>query len=167
MKTLKPIADAYVQDGANATKNFGTATTLQVKNSLTVGSNRWAYLKFNLANISSVSTADLVLDGVLNNTDSTHVLMQVFDVSTNTWTEAGITWNDKPAASGGVLGSATIVDTNDATYQIDLTSFIRSQILAGNKTVSLLLKNPVATSPAIVLHSKEASEGRPDLIIIN
>ena len=47
---LNPTADPYVQDGStDDNKNFGTATTLQVKDSTTTGYNRQSYLKFNIS----------------------------------------------------------------------------------------------------------------------
>ncbi len=42
--TLAPIADAYVQDGKNAAKNFGTDKTLQVETSAKAGNNLDSYL---------------------------------------------------------------------------------------------------------------------------
>jgi uncharacterized delta-60 repeat protein len=168
-ENLTPTADAYVQDGSTAGTNFGTSKDLLIKSSSTAGTNRWTYLKFSLANISSISAADLVMDGSLNNNNANNISTQVFAVSSNNWTETGITWNNKPAATGNPLGRAIVVDTNDASYQLDLTDFFRAQLLAGNKTVSLVFKNPDNSAPYIDFHSREVGKGNgaPDLIIIN
>src|SRR5689334_18838137 len=47
-------ADSYVRDGSSASGNFGTATTILVKNSGSTNSgfNRWIYLKFDLSAVS-------------------------------------------------------------------------------------------------------------------
>src|SRR6185295_1128249 len=66
-------ADSYVRDGSSASGNFGTATTLLVKNSGSTNSgfNRWIYLRFDLSSVSgSVSTAKLRLFGKVDNTAS-------------------------------------------------------------------------------------------------
>ncbi|HEX3356984.1 MAG TPA: DNRLRE domain-containing protein [Tepidisphaeraceae bacterium] len=165
-ETLKPTADAFVQDGTSANTNFGTAKTLQVKDSISVGSNRQSYLKFSLAGISSVASATLVLDGALNNSDVKNVLMQVFGVTNTTWSETGITWNNKPALNSTETGDATLLNTTENEYVIDVTPFVRAQFVAGNKTVSLAIKNPATSSPAGVFSSREGA-APPNLIIIN
>ena len=46
-QTLNPTADAYVQGGSNANKNYGNATTLQVQTNATAAKNFDSYLKLN------------------------------------------------------------------------------------------------------------------------
>ena len=79
--------------------------------------------------------------------------MQIFGVSNTSWSETGITWNNKPAAGSTVIGSATILNTTENDYTIDITTYVKSQFLAGNTTISLLLKNPSPSSAYIDLHS--------------
>jgi len=53
--TLAPLADAYVRDGGNATKNFGKATTLQVSTATKAGDNYDTYLKFETTAVPASS----------------------------------------------------------------------------------------------------------------
>src|SRR6185369_8480630 len=58
-------ADATVVDGSSANANFGNAMTLAMKQG-PVGSNAWAYLTFDVANLGGgVATATLRLFGRL------------------------------------------------------------------------------------------------------
>jgi hypothetical protein len=44
--TLDPVADAYVQDGTSASKNFGAVTPMLLQTGTKAGQNRDVYLKF-------------------------------------------------------------------------------------------------------------------------
>ena len=48
-----PEADAHVRDGTHADNNFGGNTTMEVKNNTTVGNNRQAYVRVNLADVQA------------------------------------------------------------------------------------------------------------------
>src|SRR5205823_947656 len=98
-----PVADAYVRDGASAALNFGTATDLSTKwdTAVNSGNNRDAYLKFDLSGIATApagATVRLVpfsvgaptVPGVAN------------FVTDDTWTETGITWNNRPGFGGAI-----------------------------------------------------------------
>jgi hypothetical protein len=90
--------DSYVRDGTYANSNFGTSTSLQLKNDISAGYTRQVYLKFDLQNVSRpVTNAKLRLKiasaGVTANTTQ----WAVNQCSNNTWTQTGITWNNKPA----------------------------------------------------------------------
>ncbi len=114
---LTPVADSYVYDDAAAVNsNFGTQTSLVVKKSGT-GFNREAFLRFDVP-----TTAGLFLGGTLKLaclTASTPGVHGVAKVDDNSWTETGITWNNKPAA-GAVLRTWTPVAL--ATSSADVTS---------------------------------------------
>ncbi len=92
--------------------------------------------------------------------------MQVFGVSNTTWSETGITWNNKPTLNTTEAGDATLLNTTENEYVIDVSAYVRSQFVAGNKTVTLALKNPAFSSPAGVFSSREGAAS-PYLIIIN
>lgn len=94
---LTPVADAYVENGSNATNNYGMSTSLVVKNSGGSALTRESYLRFDL----SAQTNGLLLDAALRlvtataNGSDTHIVWPVAD---HTWTESGITWSNKPAS---------------------------------------------------------------------
>jgi uncharacterized delta-60 repeat protein len=163
--TLTDTADTYIQDGSSADTNFGTATQLLVKKSSTTGQNRETYLKFDLSSLSTVNSVKLNLFGALNNTDSPSLVTQVFSIADNSWLETGITWNKKRTPGATALASATITGTTPALYTFDVTAYVKAQLAAGNKTISLVLINSANTSPAVIFNSKEAASNKPTLVV--
>src|SRR5262249_12780640 len=59
--SITPVADAYVQDGSGAEKNFGTAKTLQMSTGAKAGSNADSYLSFDLSGVPPFAQAKLRL----------------------------------------------------------------------------------------------------------
>jgi uncharacterized delta-60 repeat protein len=163
LKTLNATADAYVRDGADASKNFGSATELQVKNSGT-GFNRQAYFKFDIGSLSTINSVKLRLFGSLSNTARTNVAASVFAVDNTSWSETGLTFNNKPANSASALGGLTVLDATGRFYEVDLTSYIRAQKAAGKTAVSFMLKANVSVDPFIRFNSREAGNG-PQLLV--
>jgi len=167
--TLNPIADAYVQDGSSANTNFGTATSMLVRtdNQTNNGLNRDAYLMFDMDGVSgSISSVKLRFFGALSQGGS--VTTGAYSVTSTTWKESGsgsITWNNKPPKGGSPLATVVVTGTTSATYDIDVTSYVRGEKLAGRNRVSLALKDPSPVNSHITLNSREASANKPRLIV--
>lgn len=93
--TLSPVADAYVNDGASASTNFGSSTNLVCK-LITTATNftRVSFLRFDLSGItSSPVAASLRLSPISVSIAGIHA---VAAVATNSWTESSVTWNNQP-----------------------------------------------------------------------
>jgi hypothetical protein len=158
---LFPVADAYVREGTPNT-NFGAETTLQVKDQPGSGNTRKAFLRFDLAGVTAVGTAKLRLFG-RRETGSTQEA--AFGVSDNTWTEAGITWNNRPSIGTKQDGNVTIT-TTARYYEFDVTGFVRAQKAAGSNLVSLaVLPETQTTDSPDTFNSREATSNRPLLVI--
>ena len=165
---LSPTADAYVRDGASATTNFGTATTLQTKASATTGENRETYLKFDLTTVTGITKATLRLYGSLSDATGSNVPAGVYPVATTTWVESGsgsLTWNTKPAAGASLLATATVKDTAARWSEWDITSYLQAEKAAGRNVVSLAVKNTAQSSPFASFNSKEAATNQPQLLL--
>ena len=160
--TLSPTADAYVRDGSSAATNFGTATSLNVKLN-TSGFNRDSYLKFDLSSASSITSAKLQF--FATSSEGTAITVAAFPVSNTTWTETGITWNNKPALGATQIGSAVVNGTPLVMYQIDVTSYAKSEKMAGRNVITLGLHGPASTSTLCTLNSREAASNGPSLVI--
>jgi hypothetical protein len=156
-----PTADAYVRDGASASTNFGTDTTLVIKNS-TSGFNRRAFLKFDLTAVSSVSLAKLRLFGSFAATTGTSPVTahQVADTS---WSETGITWNNQPAI--GAAMTTVSVGITAQVWEWDVTSYLQAQKAAGKTSVTLELENDVSAPQPVNLNSREAASNTPQLVV--
>jgi PKD repeat protein len=166
--TLAPTADAYVRDGsANANRNFGTSTSLTVRAGSS-GSNRWTYVKFDLSSVPTVSRAKLRLFGALSATTSTVVQTAAYPVANTTWSETGITWNNKPASGTTALSTVTMVNNSTARrwYEWDVTAYLQQEKAAGRNVVTLVLKNLASSSPYDAFNSKEAASSRPEVYLV-
>ncbi|HCN75938.1 MAG TPA: hypothetical protein DIT13_01940 [Verrucomicrobiales bacterium] len=128
---LPPVADAHVQEGT-ADANYNT-TVLWMKY---VGSsnpvNREIFMRFDLSSLAgrTVQSAELRLNSTEPDTAATG---QTHFVANDTWSEAGITWNTRPAVS-------TLLQTwplaTDYAQRIDLTAGTTAEA-AGDGLLSL------------------------------
>ena len=161
---LAPTADAYVQDGASANANFGSAPDLQAKVS-DPGFNHESYIAFNLAGTSgSVTSATLNLFGEMENAGAAYTV-NILPTAGN-WSENTITWNTKPADGTQVLASATVSGTTGQWYSFNLTSYIQSQLAAGITTISLAIEGGAYTSGGYAdFNSRQAATNTPQLAV--
>jgi hypothetical protein len=162
--TLRATADAYVRDGQYANTNFGNATTLEVKRDAT-GYNREADLRFDLSSFSSTRIATLRLFGSIASSTQQPVLAVIPGSGPNeaTWTEAGVTYNTRPASTGSSASSATISGSTPRWYEWDVTSAVAAAKAAGAKTITFVVRSLTVTTPQIVFNSDEAASNRPEL----
>lgn len=136
-ETIYPEADAYVQSAIPDT-NYGSATNLGSGVSQYPNIVR-TYLRFNL---SAVIPAGRIIDYGKLYVDvysiwGTLYYQRKFDlcfVSSDTWGELTITWNNKPAV-GTVLINDTVIDTVQ-WYNYDITSQVQTEY-AGDGKISL------------------------------
>ena len=144
--TLAAVADARVLQ-SNPTLNYGTLNRLDVDNP-----GQESYLRFTVSGVTgTVQNATLrlfVTNGSSNGPS-------IYGTS-NTWTETGITWNNRPAATTGVifnLGTATA--STWAEYNV--TSYV-----TGNGTFDFVLL-PDSTN-GVTLTSREGTSP-PQLVL--
>ncbi len=95
--TLAPVADSYVYDGSPAS-NYGASPTLACKLITTSNSyTRETYLGFDLSGVTRAPlAASLRLSPVSIATAGIHGVQAV----AQSWTESGITWNNRPFPTG-------------------------------------------------------------------
>lgn len=163
---LTPVADALVRDGSSANLNFGTMNTLVAKyDGVNTGYNREIYLKFDLNGIDSFDIATLRLNIAGAGTNVTSTTWQVYYVPTDTWTETGVTWNNKPASTTLL---ATINGKSSGWAEWDISSHALAE-LSGDKVVSLRIVTTLLSSPAdVTFNSREATNTtlRPQLLLV-
>jgi hypothetical protein len=154
---VAPSADAKVQDGAFAGTNFGAGAVLEVKNSGGVGFNRVSYLRLDLTALPQAFTrVTLNLFGSLAGGTEASVAVNLHGVADATWTEAGLTYNNRPAP-GAVLGSFTVQRTAQG-YVLDVTDYVRAELAAGRTSAAVALVSAQPGAVAVVrFNSKEAA----------
>jgi hypothetical protein len=135
-----------------------------VKKSATTGNSREGYMLFDLSSVATITSAKLRLFGQLSDTTAASVGINVYSASNTTWSESGLTWNTKPAAGSTVRGSLTVTGTTAKWYEIDLTSFLKSEFAAGRKKVTLVLKAPNTSNPWAIFGSDDSANG-PQIVV--
>ncbi len=168
LATIIASADAYVRDGTYANTNYPTGN-LVVKTDGS-GYSRQAFLQFDLSNFTgSVDSAFLRLFITNANTTVQTTNWEIHEISNNTWTETGITWNNQPIA--GQLITTVPGQSAGNTLLIPVTSLIHST-LAGSKIWGIQISSTAIGSttdaqfgsrentttnyrPALLLHGRE------------
>ena len=149
VRTFLPTADARVNEGSPSSTT-GTDVALRVR--AQAGGSYHSYLRFDLTGLSTpVASAKLRLYC----TDGSDVGGRAFSTSGG-WSETGITWSNKPAATGAQLASLGTVASN-AWVELDVSS----AVTAGS-VVNLLL---TSTSSNSAYFSSREGSNPPQLIV--
>src|SRR5215211_2687951 len=148
--TFPAEADARVQE-ANRNTNYGNATTLLVNglNNPDVES----FIRFTVSGVTGpLQTARL---RVYVTTNSSTNGPAVYGAN-NTWTETGITWNNRPARTTNALDNKASTSTNTwIDYNV-------SALITGNGTYTVVLV--ADSSDGITFSSREGS--RPSELVV-
>jgi PKD repeat protein len=167
--TFNTSTAAYIRDGKYAKRNFGSAATLMTRKSATVGNTMETYLKFDLTTFTStpgaITSAKLRVFGALSDTSTASVQTSLYSAASTSWAENTLTWNNKPATAATALAGVTVSGTTSKWYELDLTSFLKTELTAGRKVVTLVLRNPTASTAAATFNSDEASTNKPALLV--
>lgn len=136
------LADSYVLGGtANAATNYGSATSLSIQYAYGSGSypqyTRWIYLKYDLSSVGAITSCTLQLNRQVS-ANTTPFTVGVFACTNTTWTESGITWNNRPAA----LSSTGDPQTSDPNYYDGATSLRGGRIAVSSTDPNLMVWMP-------------------------
>jgi hypothetical protein len=163
--TIVASEDAYVRGGTYGSTNYGSDTTLSVKNDANDSYDRQSYLKFNLGSVAaSVSSARLKLKVAGTDLDTATTNYQVYLVANDAWSESTLTWNTRPATST-LLASFSNVSLGQV-LDLDLTSAVNGQL--ADDVLSLAIVQVEAGSKRLIgLASSESTTAadRPSLVI--
>ena len=168
--TITPLADAYVSS-AHPNNNYGSSARLWIDNDTDALTS---YLKFDVRN--SVYDGHNACEGGVFSASSANLDLTIDDVSGNgheiwvtdpSWTETGLTYNNRPAVTGasaaGIIYSADEDSVNDsAIYTIDGAAIDQACNEYGG-ILSLVIKG--GSTNALAFKSKEGSIS-PTLAVI-
>jgi hypothetical protein len=153
---------AFERDGTFANSKFGNASDLLAKKS-TTSYNRETYIKFDLSSATTITSAKLRLFGNLTDANAASINVGIFAAPSG-WDESAITWNTRPATTSQ-LASVSVTGTDAKTYEIDLTSYLKSEKTAGRNTVTIVLKSLTTSATAATFASDDTASG-PQLSIV-
>jgi autotransporter-associated beta strand protein len=131
---IYPVADGTVRGGASANSNFGTATTLTVKEDSSNDNDRKAWLRWDLTSLTgTVYQARIRLTPLSVGTNG---IEQGVAFGTNdAWGESVVTWNNQPFA--GKRFATWIPGTNGPLEFVVTPQVLEA--LAGDRQLSLQL----------------------------
>ena len=121
-------------------------------------------MTLDISALKAGGTATLRLFGHLSDTRASSVTTSVFPVASTTWSETGVTYNNRPAAGSTAIASVTVSGTTGRWYSINLTSYAQAQRAAGATRISIALKDKADTLPYVAFSARE-STSRPQLVI--
>ena len=155
-------ADAHVRGGASANTNYGTTSTLIEK----LSSSDFTYedfVKFDLSAYPASSVASAKVRLFVKSVGTNIGTTEASYVSSDSWTESGITWNTKPS-SGAVL--ATWTKPAAGTFvEFDVTSQLNTELAnSSDKKLSLRIRQ-LTSGDSIEYNAKEATANGPVLIV--
>ncbi|WP_186461823.1 CBM96 family carbohydrate-binding protein [Mucilaginibacter pallidiroseus] len=154
--------DAYVRNGKFASNNYGADSLIFIKGATSSSYLRAAYYKFSLVNFTEIHSATLSVYG--RNIDNTNSLsLSTFGVNSDSWSEQGITFNNSPQPTSGVLSAASVDPVAKRVY-FDVTEFVRAQ-LATDKYASFMMSDVSNKNTTAQFNSRECSNDKPILII--
>jgi hypothetical protein len=154
-------ADAYCRDGADASRNFGTATALRA-NAGEPGANALIYVRVDLSTVSTrVISARLRMYGAYAAPlGSAYVALH--GVADPFWQENDLTWNTRPALQPE-LGRVRVMGGAQTVYEWDATAFVAAQLAAGQRSVSFALRSTQSTASGVSFASRESGTHAPTL----
>ncbi|QRR02451.1 CBM96 family carbohydrate-binding protein [Dyadobacter sandarakinus] len=161
---LLPEEDAYVRGGNYADQNFGTEAGLDVKGGSREDLNRATYLKFSLAGITGITKARLRIYGYNHEPElgaSTNIDIHMLD--NDNWIENTLTWNTVPQ---GTMEEIAVFGVNSTPgyYGVDVSKYAKLWA-AGDKVITLVLRDNNKGKKRVIFNSKEHPLNPPQLII--
>jgi carboxypeptidase T len=163
-QAIAPVADAEVRGGTSANSNFGTATTIRVRSSSNASNTRWVYFKFDTSGVAgTLSNVKLRVYG--SNSSNGTLSIGAYSASNTTWSETGITWNNRPTTGASALNSVSVASTSAAFYELDVTAYVNAERAAGRNTVTLVLRSASNTTPSFGVASRENTVNPARLVL--
>jgi hypothetical protein len=150
--TFSPEADARVER-ANPGANFGSASLLDADNSSSDVAE--SYLRFLVGGISgTVTSAKLRLHATSGTVDGPAAY-----AAPSSWSESGITWDNKPGPSGGPLSDSAAI-ASGAWVEWDVTAAVQAEGAQSFRLAS-------AVNDGVSFNSRETASAalRPQLVV--
>ena len=158
------LADAYVRGGQYANTNYGGAGELIAKFSADTAYLREAYMLLDISGVQPGQTVRLRLFGKLSDTRAPSVTTAIMPIATGGWTEANVTWNNRPSVGAATWATVAVSGTTGQWYEVDITSPVQTLKAGGQTAVTIALKNTADTLPYVAFSARESATA-PQLLI--
>ena len=149
---VKSIADAYVAQNS-PTSNYGSDVTIEIDGDPV----KLTFIKFDLSSVSNTNLIGATLH--LEVTNSSNSTQNIKLLSTNSWNEDNITYNNRPTT--GELITTTNGNSAGTWTNIDVTSLVTQY---SGQVISLLIES--TGSDGLDINSREAgTEHAPEILV--
>jgi hypothetical protein len=157
---LFAIADSYVQLEYPNT-NFGHSFDHEVLISAEAfpASHSYGLFKFDISSIDGAPASALFYTHARRETGAT---LYLYEVTDDSWTETGVTWNNQPAISS--LIQEQLVDPYDYWVEWNITDYAITEY-GGDKIVSLEFRAVYTDHQLVVFDDREYTSFAPYLVI--
>ena len=157
--TLYTPADARVLSSQGGT-NYGTIITLYVQKNAAV--ENASYIKWDLNSVQGATITSAKLRLYRSGTGAA-TTNKVDSCATDTWTETGITWNNKPA--WGTQQASFAVAAGGSWNEVDVTSYVSANF-NGDKLVTMVIRDDQNLNVQVPYNSDENGSNKPQLVVI-
>jgi PKD repeat protein len=148
--TVTPVADSYVRSNA-ANTNYGTTQTVQGWTSGTT-----VYQPFVRFSVGTLPAPPVSAKLRLFTTDASNSTGALYQTANATWTETGLTWNNRPGTAGAAIATSQQAPLN-AWVEYDVTP-----VVTGPGEYSFTLTGATAD---LVQFSSRQGANPPQLVI--
>ncbi|HTA63851.1 MAG TPA: DNRLRE domain-containing protein [Bacteroidia bacterium] len=174
--TFTPSGDANVlSETVDAGNNYGSDTKL-LATAWTNGAayNYEAYIEFNTASIptsANVCSAYLTFYTTSDNNQSGSNQPNSFYLKrvTGSWTNGGITWNNRPSPSStDVISCSSFTVATGSSYTINVTSHVQNMVSSPSTNYGWVMMLQTEGSPyaSLGFASSDASSNKPFLTVV-
>lgn len=157
--TYNPSDDAYVRGGSYDGSNYGTESSLVIKQGSVEDYFRKSYVQFDLSGEGYTNISSAVVR--LYATTANSATITAYE-TTDSWGESSITWSSAP--SEGTTLDAVSVTSSSQYYEWDITSLVDTEV-SGDGVVSIVLYDAAADNLQTIFNSKEAGSNMPELVV--
>lgn len=165
LDTIYPIHDAYVNGGAESTKNFGSNPLLRIKHISHNGDyDRKAFLMFDLDHFKKEGVVtDMRFQISVSFTHGKGLPLDLFETANTTWSESSLNFSNAVFPQTPRIATVT-TKSGVPAFNFDLTDYYKARTNHAGR-VSFMLEGAKGADETNDLASKEHATLKPPMLI--
>ncbi len=158
---IPALKDAFITNGTDKDKNFGTLEYLEISEQNEDENEKLALVSFNVSELENIENYSAVIK-LFCSEASGLTDISLFNYN-NEWNEETVNWTDFGSAVEQ-LGNFTLLK-KDSYYALDITDHIKRSLDLGDTRITYVLKISEGKNGNVVFNSKENNSNPPLLEI--
>lgn len=167
-EVFTPTADTYIKISASQNLDAGIEELIKVKAADSTSLTRYGYLKFDISasEKSDISKATLRLYCKFASTKESEVQSRDVNLyaAPEDWAECSFSWSTKPTLGEKLLDVDSSIFKNRTWVELDVTEYVKAK-QDGILSFALVNEGADTENNHLELHSREAAEFKPELVI--